>query len=142
MSACERAVDVYPHVKKYIDKVEKKELKKPERNSFSCIKEWVNDPLGMAKMMFIIYAAKPLTKFLVCYQTDVPMLPFLYEDMHALLRSSMQQFIKTDVLEKASTVEKLLEINILSKNNLKPISSLELGFQTAAELKTVKPKNK
>ena len=39
------------------------------------------------------------------YQTDEPMLPYLSKDIEMLLRSLMERFIKTTVLENATTVD-------------------------------------
>ncbi|KAJ8043576.1 hypothetical protein HOLleu_10739 [Holothuria leucospilota] len=126
--ACERATDVFPHVKKYVDKAERKEVKAPETKSYDIVKKWSKDPLATAKMMFIIFAAKHVNTFLTAYQTDFPMLPFLFEYLHKLLRTTMQCFVKTQMVEKAVSVEKLMKIDISSQANLKAVKRHRLFY--------------
>lgn len=140
--ACERAVEVYPHVAKYVAKVAKKEVKNPGTKSFDVIKDWTKDPFGIAKMTFIPFAVRHVNSFLTIYQTDAPMVPFMFDDLHNVLRSTMRCFVKADLIEKATTVEKLMKVDITSEANLKSLSKIDLGFSTDKELKNAQIKHK
>ncbi|KAL3855228.1 hypothetical protein ACJMK2_014448 [Sinanodonta woodiana] len=61
---CERAMEIYPYVKQYVESVEKKESKDPGTKSFSTVREWSKDKFARAKLAFIVSVAKPVENFL------------------------------------------------------------------------------
>ena len=52
----------------------------PKCQSYENVKFAVNDNLTSAKLQFFAYMASMLGPFLKSYQSDYPMLPFLYFD--------------------------------------------------------------
>ncbi|KAJ8050248.1 hypothetical protein HOLleu_03380 [Holothuria leucospilota] len=117
---CEGAIDVFPHVKKYVDKAERKEVKAPGTKSYEIVKKWSKDPLARAKMMFIIFAAKI---YIRCCE----------QQCNAL---SKHKWLKK------LCVEKLMKIDISSQANLKAVDQIDIGFSTGRELKEVQKKYK
>jgi len=89
------------------------------------VKEFVRDPLVKAKLSFIICVAKSVERFLVLYQTDKPMAPFLGEDFTDILKSCMRRIVKPDVMEKACTSAKLTMVDVNVEGNLQ--KTLETG---------------
>ena len=73
--ACQRALDIFPFMQQYVNKVEKKELKNPSTKSYESVKEWILNPVSKARLYFILSVARPVEEFLTLYQTDKPMLP-------------------------------------------------------------------
>ena len=55
--------------------------------------------------------------FLTEYQYIKPMMPFMYDDLHQLLRDIVSKYIKPDTLEKCKNASILYDIN--AKNHLK-----------------------
>ena len=67
------------------------------------------DPLVPLKLQFFEDIAKTLDSFLVLYQTNKPMVPFLAESLETLLRSLCAKFIRKDVLESVKTARLLIK---------------------------------
>ena len=61
------------------------------------------DPLVPLKLEFFEDIAKTLNSFVVPYQTNKPLVPFLAESLERLLRLLCAKFIREDVLESAKT---------------------------------------
>ena len=93
------------------------------------------DPLVPLKLQFFEDIAKTLDSFLVLYQTNKPMVPFLAESLETLLRSLCAKFIRKDVLESAKTASLLIKLDVADKANQKDINSVDLGFGIKYELK-------
>ena len=98
------------------------------------IKETVHDKLILTKLHFFKCIASELQPFLANYQTDKPMVCFLETDLSSLLRALMRRFIKDDVLSEATTVEKLMVVDV-EKSNHKSYKKIEVGFCAENALK-------
>lgn len=86
LPAVERALEVWPSVLKYVDLVKAKKVKNPGTSSFDSICEAQMDSLLLAKFHFFMAISRPFQPFLAKYQTYVPMMPFLWEDLENLIR--------------------------------------------------------
>ncbi|CAL4148044.1 unnamed protein product [Meganyctiphanes norvegica] len=74
----ERAIKIWPNIKKYVSTVEKLcKSKQPKCQSWTNLKEYTKDELILAKLYFFLTIAKVLVPFLELFQTDKPMMPFL-----------------------------------------------------------------
>lgn len=89
MNVAERGLRLWPHVSTYVDMVGKGELPNPKVKSFDEVKSRCADPLFTVKVAIFISIARELDPFLVMYQTDKPMLPFLCEDMTKLIKGKI-----------------------------------------------------
>lgn len=137
------AIEVIPYIQMYIKDVENKKYKNnPGTKSFDTVMAMCGDTLIIAKVAFIVSVAKCVEKFLRLYQTDKPMLPFLACDLEEVMRSLMSRFIKTSVMDSASTQEKLDEIDVTQKENQKNFKHIDIGFQTDLEIRDVREKQK
>ena len=136
---------VWPKVKvvteywKTLPKSKQPGLGKPGANtSYDRLCSTVSDPLISLKVLFFEQVAKKLNDFLVLFQTDKPMAPFLAESLEELLRYFMDQFILKRVLEKASTQWSLIKLDPLDRNNRKPVKEVDLGFAVNLQISTLK----
>ena len=137
VTVAQRAIDVLPAMKVYVDTLIK-EKRQPKNNKlFSTVKEAVNDVLFYAKLHFFLSVAKQFQEFLKVYQTDRPMVPFLRRDLDFLLRGLMKRCIASDVLEKATSTLKLTKISVSQEDNLLNYKKVDVGFQADKELKTL-----
>ena len=50
--------------------------------------------------------------FLTLYQTENPMVPILYDDIHSLIREIMSWFIKPCILQKTKLGSDLCKIDL------------------------------
>ena len=80
----ERAKSLWEHVVKIVN-FWKKLTKSKQPNSYNIVKDAVNDPLTAVKLEFVIYVAGLLGPYLKSYQSDQPMVPFIYFDLKRLV---------------------------------------------------------
>ncbi len=81
----ERGMLLWPHVKQYIQMVERGELPNPKIKSFEEVKMHCADPLFPVKVEIFNSIAREIDPFLNIYQSDQPMLPYLSGDMYKLI---------------------------------------------------------
>ena len=129
---CERAIAVLPAIQKYVSALAAKRCTDPKTKSFITISENVRDPLLPVKLANIWSIAKLIQPFLTIYQSDAPMIPFLYGDLKSLINSLMERFVKTDVLKHANSIHK---INIADDKNLLDYKKVDVGFSAQKILK-------
>src|SRR3989441_242053 len=119
-----RAVEVRPHVKKYMESVKKLPITVTCRN----VAKACDDSLMTAKLSFSSSVATMFEPFLRKFQTAEPMAVFLYEEMANLLRSVLQRIVKKPLLEAAqSNASKLTKIDLQSKDSLLSYKEVEIG---------------
>ena len=56
--------------------------------------------------------------FLKKFQTQTPLVPYLYDRVVQLLRILMKQFVRKSIMEKANTVVQLLKTDVTSKDTM------------------------
>ena len=69
------------------------------------IKNAVSADLIIAKLHYYSFIAGLLQPFLKLYQTDEPMLPFLFDDLKGLVKTLVANIINPIVLEKSKTAK-------------------------------------
>ena len=82
----------------------------------------VRDNLVLVKLLFFEELAKQLNTFLILFQTDKPMVPFLVETLDGLIRFMF------------STSAMLLKIDPTDVKNHRSIADVDLGFAVKYEL--------
>lgn len=132
MPVCERAITVLPALKKYASGVASKKFTDPGTKSFSTVSEAVKDPLLPAKLATFLSIANLLQPFLAQFQTDEPMIPFLYAEVEKLMKGLMERFIKPDIL---STAKSCKTVDITKDSNLSPYNKVDIGFSADKLLK-------
>ena len=102
------------------------------RNQRTC-----EDPLKVTQLEFFISVAKQLQPYLLKFQTDAPMAPFLGQSLKYLLLTLIGRFIKKYVLEQADSYPKLEVLDPCDKKNQVHCKNVELGFAAWQSLKAV-----
>lgn len=128
-----------PHMKSYVLAVQKKP---PQSKRFKIVEEFLKDPLLEAKLPFLICISVDLEKFLTSYQTNKPLLPFLYHDLYVLTNDLLSRVLKSDVMKKVKTANDLLRIDLDNKNNLCLPSQVDIGISASSNLKSISKKLK
>ena len=77
-----------------------------------------------------------LSHFLKEYQTDIPMIPFLYFDLQAVIRNFLDIVIES-VVEACQSGKQCKEIDLSKKGNLLLLSKINLGFAVEKEINTL-----
>jgi len=84
-------------LQKYVTHVENLEIA-PTCASFKTVKAGLEDPLLPVKLAFFESICDNTEPFLREFQTDDPMVPFLYESLPDLLQTFMEMFVKEEML--------------------------------------------
>ncbi|XP_063245001.1 uncharacterized protein LOC134546246 [Bacillus rossius redtenbacheri] len=134
-----RAMEILPLVEKYVNIV-KTTAKEPSCNSFSVVCKALQDKLLQAKIAFFEALASDVEPFLVEFQSDSPMAPFLFDSLTFIVMTAMKRIVKTEIIEKTP----LHKIDVFKQNadktfvNLKDVKHVELGYSTRAALRKCK----
>ena len=91
------------------------------------MKEATEDKLIKCKVQVFQCISGNLLPFLTLYQKDKPMVWFLASDLSSVIRVLMRKFIQGDVLDQASTEEKLVKIDI-EEQEPQSLETDRLGF--------------
>lgn len=132
----ERAIAIIPYLKSYIAGVISCN-KEPTSFSYETVKDLLRDPCLEARLAFFISAAKPLESFLTAYQSDAPMVPFIFSDIEALVTLFMRRFLKPSVLAANETAEKKMKLP-LKDENLLPYDQVDIGFGAKLAIKAAR----
>ena len=93
-----------------------------------CLKEVIDDVLYPAKLHFFSFFAHSLEPFLLHYQTNNPMVPFIRDGLFNLLSSLVQVIIKLEILEKCTTLFDLKNVDLGKKENIMKANHFNIGF--------------
>ena len=72
----------------------------------------------IVKFNVLIELASKLNTFLVKFQTDSPMIPFMSDVLETLVRLRMKRFVLTQKLGEANTIYKLIKLDLDCKESL------------------------
>ena len=64
------------------------------------MKQGVRDPLFKVRLSVFMTIGKLLHRFLVDFQTDEPMVPFLWESLECIMLNLLKRVVKREVLEQ------------------------------------------
>ena len=129
---CQRAIELYPQLQQYITAVNSKKYTNPKTKSFTIVSEGVKDPLMLPKLTCFLSVAKQIEPFLVSFQTDSPMVPFLYGDLLKVVRSLMERFVKQNVLKNCKDPVRL---DLDNGENICEYSKVDIGFSAQKQVK-------
>ena len=79
--------------------------------------------------------------FLKKYQSDKPMIPFMYEDLKDLVSRLLELFVKPAILEKNKTGKKMMKLDLYDKEILLSADKINVGFAAESELNDLKKKD-
>lgn len=135
VSVAERALEVWPHIVKYINAVKAKKVTDPKSKSYETISSSCCDPLMPAKIAFFSSVAKQINPFLTAFQTDKPMLPFMSISLYTLLKSLLNRFIKGELVTEATSPLKILRLKPTDKEQQLDYQKVDVGFVAQHMLK-------
>ena len=90
----------------------------------------VSDILMPAKLQFFCFIAGIMQPFLTKYQSDKPMIPYLYSDILKLIKKLMQLIVKPDLLEKCESYLDFRRIDLDDKESITKPKDMNIGFTT------------
>ena len=93
------------------------------------------------KLQFFNYVANIVEPFLRKYQTDQPMVPFLFLHSKDTVTKLFEIIIKPEFLEKCKTWSKMKQIDFSESYNLLPDGKINVGFAVTEQLKQLRKKD-
>ena len=81
--------------------------KRPSSKSYLTVKESAEDPLVAAKLQFFSFVSSIVEPYLRKYQTDKPMIPFVYFDLKDLVIKLLDIIVKPKVSNNCKSGKKL-----------------------------------
>ena len=134
----ERAVSLWPFIEKYVSITSKwPKAKVPQCSSYKEVSAAVKDKLILVKFSFFITVAKLIQPFLVIFQSEKPMVPFLGQEIAKLLKAMMENFMKKDSLPENISLSSLLKVDVKSRSHHLSIEKVFIGFNTKCILSEV-----
>lgn len=130
-----RAKSLVPTLRDYVQKVHKKP---PNTKNYGIAAEFLKDKFLEAKLAFLISVCFELERFLTIYQSNDPLLPFLYNDVYNLMKDLLARILKSEVLKEIKTPKDLLSVDLEKKDNLCLPSRVDIGVGAVKALKSIK----
>ena len=128
----DRLVSIWPSIVKIVRFWESLlKYKRPRCKSYPPVVAAVDDPLIVAKLHFFSFIASLMQPFLTKYQTDMPMMPYMCDDLMHLCRSLLE-LVKPEILEKCHTALELTKIDLCDVKSFLRKKDLHLGFCSRA----------
>ena len=81
-----------------------------------------------AKLNFFSYAAYIIEPFFKKFQTDKPMVPFLFFELKGIMSKLLEGVVKSSVIKSCKNIYQLEKINLCDESNLLPLNKMNLGF--------------
>ena len=94
-----------------------------------------NDKLIVPKLQFFSFIADHFKLFLTVYQTNAPMIKFLYSDIKKPFHESLSLTVKVDVIEKKN----ICDIDLVNKENILPLKTVNIGFAVEGTISKLIP---
>lgn len=147
-SVAARAIKMLPNLRVYIRAVKSQQEKKLKESStefkrsfpsvskskaFRDVADAVDDRLIGPKLTFFMSAAATVEPFLHEFQTDAPMVPFLFTDLIGLIKPVMSKVLKPECLKVK--VKSLVDIQLNDANLLDAVK-VDIGFAAKAAIKS------
>ena len=110
--------------------------KAPRTKSFESLQASMKDELLVAKVESFISIAKLVQTFLVKYQQEAPLLPFMAHDLLLMIQSLMQRFVTIEALSYCKSAAGLLSFDF-SEKNLNAPQNVDIGFKAKKALSDI-----
>ena len=95
----DRAIEIWVNECKIIDVWQKlAPSQRPKCKSYTTVVTAVNDQLATAKLQFFSFIAITLQPFLELYQSDFPIILYMFDEIINIVKTCMKLFIKADVV--------------------------------------------
>ena len=120
-----RVISLLPGFKKYVDAIQQKRIPKPQIKSFRVVAEAMNEPeVITARLHFFVFMCEMAQAFLTGFQSDAPLVPFLYGELIKLLSQLMPCFMKDSSIP--SSGNKIVTVNFDDKETWKPLKKVNI----------------
>ena len=122
----DRLLNIWSNIKIYKYWKGLRKSAQPSCKSFQTVLESLEDTLTSAKSGFFGFVATHIEPFLVKYQTDQPMVPFLYDDLTSICRKLLELIVKPSLITDARTSSDLMQIDLSDSKNLLKVCDVRI----------------
>ena len=137
----ERLIEIWPNIMKLVNHwLGLKKSDRPSSKSFFTVSSAVDDILLPAKLSFFSFIAGILEPYLKAYQTEKPMLPFLYTDLKQLCKKLLELIVKPDILAKCKSGLDFKNIDLKKSGNTKG-NKVFIGYAATTLIVDLKKKD-
>ncbi|XP_070390112.1 uncharacterized protein [Dermacentor albipictus] len=138
----ERALAMWEHLRHYTEAVSEHRLPLPKCRAYENVSDFLKDQLALAKLNFSLNIAMVVQPFLTVFQSDSPKTFFLAKELETVLRSLLAKFMKRSVLTEATSITKLLRIDVHDTANYTSLEKVDVGRVAEKILKSGKASTK
>lgn len=124
--ALRRGLEILKPLRMYFKRIEEKKINAPQSQNYTLLKTILKDELLEAKMAFMLTIAEECHPFLLQFQSNNALFPFLYQELRNLIRTIGRKFLKKVSFEK------------FSDTDLIDVSSVDIGFGAKERIKKMK----
>ena len=123
-------VKVWPNMVKMIQHYEKDlpPSKRPQSKSYGYVVDAVQDLLTVPKLEYFYFIASKLRPFLTFFQSEDPLLPFLHGFLVDVIKSLLELFMKTSVVDSIAVLPDLEKFDLTKKTSLLKVTEVNIGF--------------
>ena len=138
----DRLIEIWPHVLKIVKFwLGLAKSKQPKGSSWENVSGAINDLFIVTKLKFFSYICSLVEPFLVKYQTQEPMIPYMYYDLKRLFKSLLKLIVKPDALEKCKNAKDLINLDLEDESILLTVKNVSVGFGVEELLKEMENKD-
>ena len=113
--------------------------KRPANKSYETLQKHHNDLLIPAKLQFFAFVAAIFEPYLTIFQTDIPLIPFMFEELERIYNKLLRLVIRRDSLEETQSITKRLKKECLeNKANDLENGLVDIGAATKLKLHDTK----
>ena len=127
----ERGIEILPYLKIYVEKVKPK----PSCKSFQNLKDLLGDLLMETKLKAVLSIARTMSPFLKKFQGDAPLLPFLAEEILAMVKRLLSNVLNTSALDKIKQPRDCLKIDLKKEDNFKTVRKIDIGTSATSAMR-------
>ena len=85
--------------------------KPPDSKNYQIVKEFLDNTFLECKLSFLISVSLELEPFLIYFQKNEPLVPFLHNKLYTLLKSLISRILKPDKCKEIKNATDLLNID-------------------------------
>ena len=98
----------------------------------------LDDPLIIAKLFFLSYVAGIAESFLKQFETDKPMILFLFFELKTIITCLLEIIVQPAIIESCLCARQLKDINLTDKTKFVLVDKINKGFFADVVIKKLK----
>lgn len=129
----DQALKIFDHVDKFV-----KEYNEKDNKNLQYLREAMKNPFFKAKLSAFRSILSDVEPFLRRFQSQKPMVPYLFTSLEQLMKNLMMRFVKYEKIAEASTTQKLMNLDLQDSANLVSVEKVDVGYAAESLMKQIK----